>query len=89
MLIEERPEEQSKAGEQTQDSVATEIEEKRDPNVTDWCTYEDYVKYCDLNADCPEEMIPADQKKADWDSFVKRLATETVHEAENYGVRNR
>lgn len=94
MLIEEKAEEQSHNGEKSEDGEKSqentaEIVQKDDQNVTDWCTFEDYEKCFDLNVDSSEEKVPAEQKRAHWDSYVKKLAGETIYEMDKFVARHR
>ena len=36
-----------------------------------------------------EERLSLDTKRTKWDSYVKKLALETIYEAEKYGARNK
>ena len=57
------------------------IEEEAVPD-TDWCNFQDYVKYCD-------PIYSVEEQKSNWYLFVREKALDTIFETEKYLVRNR
>ena len=56
--------------------------------MTNWCTFQDFLKYSDRRLDHEEKLTEA-QKKVNWNTFLREKALETIFEVERYLARNK